>query len=134
ISDNTYTDTDSFTITVKPGDVNPTVALALGGGASAIKEDSVDNEVSIKASSGNATDELTTVVVTFPGSTGVDVGELDLGALTSDASVASAVAVLDNGNVVITVTLKPGVTSLDSSFKLDAPVGDSDVDLSGITV
>ncbi|KLN58825.1 hypothetical protein WH96_20960, partial [Kiloniella spongiae] len=113
---------------------NPTVVLALADGASAIKEDSVDNEISIKASSGDATDELTTVVVTFPDASGVEVGDLDLSALTSDASVASAVAsVAGNGDIVITVTLNSGVTSLDSSFTLDAPVEDSDVDLSGIT-
>src|SRR3546814_2964978 len=46
--------------------VSPTVSINLENDATYIKEDSLDNVVEFAAATGDASDELTTVVITFP--------------------------------------------------------------------
>src|SRR5690606_16368111 len=84
------------------------------------------------ASSGNTTDELTTVVIELPNVPLSAVGGLDFGA--DAGKVQSSSIVLNGSTAVITVTLNSGVESLSGSFTLDAPVQDGDADLAGIKI
>ncbi len=130
--DNVDTDSVAFTVTVGGGDVSPEAAIGLPSGVAAIKEDSVDNVVEFSANSGDATDELTTVVITLPGVLADDVDSLGFGA---DAAKVLSTSIADDGrDTTITITLNPSVETLEGSFTLDAPVKDSDVDLSNIEI
>ena len=131
-SDNLWTDSVDFTVTVTPGEVAPQAAIGLPTGVAAIKEDSSDNTVEFSAQSGDATDELTTVVIELPGVLSGDVGGFDFGA---DAGKVASVDISDDGtDTTVTITLNGGVETLSGTFLLDAPVEDSDADLSGVTI
>src|SRR5690606_31468208 len=80
VTDNAASDSVAFTVTVTGGSVVPTATIALADGGDCIKEDSVDNVIGFTASSGDATDELTTVVIEVPGVLAGDIGGLDFGA------------------------------------------------------
>src|SRR3546814_13485411 len=94
VNDNTASDSVAFTVTVTGGGVTPTAAIALAGGEDCIKEDSVDNQVNFSASSGDTSDELTTVVIELPGVLTGDVGH--------DGHFGIAAAKFASGNFVET--------------------------------
>src|SRR3546814_13601408 len=64
-ADNVATVGTERSVTVS-GIVSPTVSINLENDATYIKEDSLDNVVEFAAATGDASDELTTVVITFP--------------------------------------------------------------------
>jgi T1SS-143 domain-containing protein len=132
-TDNSASDSVDFSVTVTPGDVGPEAVIGLPTGVVAIKEDSTDNVVEFSAQSGDATDELTSVVIELPG---VGAGNVDVTQIESEAGVASVVVSEAGGTTTITVTFDDAadLTSFSSSFTLDAPVEDSDVDLTGVTI
>jgi len=132
-SDNTWTDSVSFTVTVTPGEVSPSAAIGLPSGVAAIKEDSTDNVVEFSAASGDASDELTSVVIELPG---VAPGDLDVSQIEGEAGVDSVVVSEAGGTTTITVSFEDAadLTGFSSSFTLDAPVEDGDVDIAGVTI
>ena len=133
-SDNVRTLENQFSATVTGGTVVPTAAIGLAGQAAAIKEDSSDNQVDFTANAGDATDELTSVVIELPG---VAQGDVDVAQITTDlAGNGTAVVSEAGGTTTITITFDAGSEpgSFASSFTLDAPVEDSDVDLSGVKI
>jgi hypothetical protein len=65
LADNSYADTATFSLTVAPGRVNPTAGVQVGDESNVIPEDG-SIAVTITASAGDATDELTGVTVTLP--------------------------------------------------------------------
>ncbi|MGI9646181.1 MAG: hypothetical protein ACR2O6_12820, partial [Ilumatobacteraceae bacterium] len=132
-SDNTRSDSVNFAVTVEPNEVSPTAAIGLASGAAAIKEDSSDNVIAFQAASGDPTDELTSVVIDLPG---IAPGDLDVSQIESEAGVASVVVSAAGGTTTITVSFEDAadLTAFSSSFTLDAPVEDSDIDLKGVTI
>jgi hypothetical protein len=132
-ADNIATVSAEQSVTVA-GIAAPTVSINLEDDATYIKEDSEDNVVEFTAATGDASDELTTVVITFPPE--VAIGDVDFSTVASHADVSN-VDIDDNGGagpVVATIAFDPGVTSFSGSFTLDAPDEDSDVDLGDITI
>ena len=85
-------------MTVTPGGVNPNTAIALPDGVGAIKEDSTGNRVDFSADSGDATDELTTVIIDIPGAAIADIDVTDL----NTALGATGSAVVTAGKITIT--------------------------------
>src|SRR3546814_1197232 len=86
--------------------VSPTVSINLENDATYIKEDSLDNVVEFAAATGDASDELTTVVITFPSK--IEAGHLDFSSVAGDSAVSN-VDINDNGGVgpvVVTIDRK----------------------------
>src|SRR3546814_774250 len=134
LTDNSATVTKNFSATVNGGPVTPTASLALAGGAASIKEDSADNVVEFNASAGHATDELTSIVIELPG---VALGDVNIDQINSDLTgIGSAQVTEAGGKTTITITFHDAedLQSFDSSFTLDAPDEDSDVDLTGVKI
>ena len=132
--DNTRTDSVNFTVTVSGGDVTPTAALALASGGDCIKEDSSDNQVNFTANAGDSTDELTSVVIELPG---VASGDVNIAQINTDLGAAGTASVSEaGGTTTITITFNAGSEpgNFSSSFTLDAPVADSDLDLEDIQI
>src|SRR3546814_20721971 len=73
--DNSRTITKDFSATVNGDPIDPSAAIGLPQGPTAIKEDSVDNVVKFSASADNLTDELTAIVIELPT---VPTGHLDI--------------------------------------------------------
>lgn len=114
--------------------VAPTVSINLQGDVTYIKEDSEDNVIEFSASAGDLSDELTTVVITFPPEVGLE--DINFSAVAAHEDVAN-VDIDDNGGagpVVVTITFDSGTNSFSGTFLLNAPVQDSDVDLGEISI
>ncbi|WP_284347901.1 type I secretion C-terminal target domain-containing protein, partial [Sneathiella chinensis] len=132
LADNSKEDSADFSLTIEGGEVVPTAAFGDGEFAGIIKEDSDDNVINFSAASGDSTDELTRVVITLPG---VGAGDVDVSAITADLAGDGTVAVgVDPVTGATTITIifnnSADLESFSSSFTLDAPVEDSDADLS----
>ncbi|WP_340119974.1 type I secretion C-terminal target domain-containing protein [Pelagibius sp. 7325] len=133
-TDNVVTDSVAFTVTVGGGGVDPSASIALAGGGDCIEEDSLGNVVEFTASSGNATDELTTVVIELPN---VAEEDIDIAQITADLGTdGTATVTAPGGLTTITITFNDAadVQNFSSSFTLDAPLANSDVDLTGVTI
>src|SRR3546814_13056998 len=63
LTDNSKTITKDFSATVNGDPIDPSAAIGLPPGTTAIKEDSVDNVVKFSASADNLTAELTSIVI-----------------------------------------------------------------------
>src|SRR3546814_11525169 len=75
LTDNSKTITKDFSATVNGDPIDPSAAIGLPQGTTAIKEASVDNVVKFSASADNLTDELTPIVIALPNvSTGTPLG------------------------------------------------------------
>src|SRR3546814_906870 len=116
------------------GKVAPSAAIGLPAAVAAIKEDSTDNVVEFSASAENLTDELTSIVIELPNVAGGDVYITTIN--TALIGIGSASVTEAGGTTTITITFDDAdnVQSFNSSFTLDAPVEDSDVDLTGVKI
>ncbi len=133
-TDNSRTITNDFSATVTGGTVTPLAAIGLPDGVAAIKEDSTDNVVEFSASADNLTDELTSIVIELPG---IATGDIDIAQIIADlGGNGTASLTAPGGLTTITITFNeaPDLQTFSSSFTLDAPVEDSDVDLAGIKI
>ncbi len=121
------TSTATVTVTVNPV-VNPPTASLTVNGAGIFKEDTA-NDVTINASVGDSTDQLTTVVITGLtwGVSGAELTELE-----ADLDVASAI--FDGGTNTLTITFVAGVESFTYTTLTLTPPEDTDVDLSGVQI
>ncbi|WP_284347809.1 hypothetical protein, partial [Sneathiella chinensis] len=135
LADNRKEDSADFSLTIEGGEVIPTAAFGDSEFAGIIKEDSVDNTINFSAASGDSTDELTSVVITLPG---VEDGDVDVSAIETalgvgtPGEIGTVVVSEAGGTTTITITFNDSadLESFSSSFTLDAPVEDSDADLS----
>ncbi|MFZ2103176.1 MAG: Calx-beta domain-containing protein, partial [Oricola sp.] len=102
-----------------------------------VKEDSQGNIIPFSIGAGDATDELTAVVFELPAiaADDVDIAQI-LSDLAGPPSIGSATVTTPAGVTTITITFDPSldVQGFTSSFTLDTPLADSDLDLSGIKV
>ncbi|MDD2664875.1 MAG: retention module-containing protein, partial [Dechloromonas sp.] len=64
-TNDSYTDTANFSVTVAGGSVNPSAAVQVGSESNVVLEDGTI-AVTVTAAAGNATDELTGVTITLP--------------------------------------------------------------------
>src|SRR3546814_352346 len=134
LTDNSKTITKDFSATVNGDPIDPSAAIGLPQGTTAIKEDSVDNVVKFSASADNLTDELTSIVIELPN---VSTGDLDIAQITADLGGNGTAVFSQDGTtakITITFTDASDVQSFNSSFTLDAPDEDSDVDLTGVKI
>src|SRR3546814_637525 len=131
-NDNSRNDSVDFAVRIAGGKVAPSAAIGLPAAVAAIKEDSTDNVVEFSASAENLTDELTSIVIELPNVAG---GDVDITTInTALIGIGSASVTEAGGTTTITITFDDAdnVQSFNSSFTLDAPVEDSDVDLTGV--
>ncbi|WP_340117827.1 Calx-beta domain-containing protein [Pelagibius sp. 7325] len=102
-----------------------------------IKEDSQGNIIPFSIGAGDATDELTAVVFELPAiaADDVDITQI-LTDLNGSPSIGSATVTTPGGVTTITITFNQSldVQGFTSSFALNTPLADSDLDLSGIKV
>ncbi len=162
LSDNSRTIVTEFSLTVTGGDVVPVVTFGLAQGDGppdaeeegaalgvqavsapaalasevlTISEDSENNVVEFSIAAGDPTDELALAVFSLPGFAPGDVDIAQIAADLAGPPLLGTVAITTPGGVTtITITFEDSqdVQSFSSSFTLDAPVADSDLDLSGI--
>src|SRR3546814_1444828 len=66
LTDNSKTITKDFSATVNGDPIDPSAAIGLPQGTTAIKEESVDNVVKLSASADNLTDKINTSVIELP--------------------------------------------------------------------
>src|SRR3546814_11609167 len=134
LTDNSKTITKDFSATVNGDPIDPSAAIGQPQGTTAIKEDSLNNVVKFSASVDNLTDELTSIVIELPN---VSTGDLDIAQITADLGGNGTAVFSQDGTtakITITFTDASDVQSFNSSFTLDAPDEDSDVDLTGVKI
>lgn len=144
--DNSLTLETDFSVMVTGGAVAPTASfgvpagIALQAGPTAIAtilEDSEDNVIGFSVAAGDATDELTSVEIALPG---IAPGDIDIAQINADLAgpplLGSAAVTTPGGvtTIVITFADSQDVQAFSSSFTLDAPVADSDLDLADIQI
>jgi Ca2+-binding RTX toxin-like protein/HSP20 family molecular chaperone IbpA len=144
--DNSLTIVTNFEVSVTGGAVVPVASFGFQGsvalqtvpaGITTISEDSGDNVLGFSVAAGDPTDELFSVSIELPG---VNPSDVDITQITADLAgppLLGTVSLTTPGGVTtISIAFAEGqiVQSFSSSFTLDAPVADSDIDLAGIVM
>ncbi|WP_193370324.1 FecR domain-containing protein [Pelagibius marinus] len=145
-ADNSLTLDADFSVMVTAGEVAPSASFGFPEGVvllgapaaiTTILEDSEDNVIGFSVAAGDPTDELVSVEIALPG---VAPGDVDIAQINADLAgpplLGSAVVATPDGVTTIIVTFADAqdVQGFSSSFTLDAPVADSDIDLADIEI